>query len=128
MAADTPSYSKHYDRDLKRIDPSWEFEWDRGSGRWRVIKRAKIIGLDGKTIIHWVQEQDGSYRPIDDRALFHLRKQAFLSRNPRYAEMIARYDKEQEEKQRQQDRDDLKDSIDENRYWLRGRSVWSYGK
>lgn len=128
MAVDTPSYPKHYDNDLKRIDPDWEFDWDRKSGRWRVVKRAKLIGFGGYTIIHWVQESDGSYRPIDSRALFHLRKQTFLSRHPRYAEMLARYDEEQEEKIRQQTRNDMQDSLDENKYWLRGRSVWSYSK
>lgn len=126
MSADRPSYSSHWRRDLKRIDSSYDFRFK--NGRWQVVRYVDLPGQEqGAVILHWVQNEDGSYRPIDQRVIFHMRRQTFLSRHPGYKDRAARRDAEWTEKARQDGQRELQDRIDETKHMDKNRVYYYEG-
>jgi len=62
---------------VKQYDPALELDWDCRINRWKLYRRsAKKKAWDkrvnGRTFIVTVQNKDGSFRPVDNRLLYHL--------------------------------------------------------
>jgi len=57
---------------LKRLDPKLVIGWNQDRCRW-LIARDRELG-NGRTLIMWVEEPDGAYRPLDNRTIALLKR------------------------------------------------------
>lgn len=63
-------------KQLKRLDPDLDVVWNRFKERWIIIERGKETGR--WHIVMRVQNEDGSYRPLDNRILKDLERVRFM--------------------------------------------------
>lgn len=78
---DGPAVDQRWRDEVHAIHADWDVEWDRVHERFRIVKVGWFKNQRQKSVIHIVQEDDGSFRPIDQRTITHLRKREFELRN-----------------------------------------------
>lgn len=65
-------------KELKRIDPRLRVDWNRAKERWVIYETGYVTGRDH--IVMRVEEDDGSYRSLDQRVTKELEYIKWLSR------------------------------------------------
>ncbi|KKM18901.1 hypothetical protein LCGC14_1661020, partial [marine sediment metagenome] len=98
---------------LKQINSTLYFKWDRWHLCWNVVhKRPGAMPY----IVFPVQDEDGSYRPIDNRAFEQIRRSIWWStegikRQARAMEIKAEYARQKLDKDQKQDAKDFAKAI-----------------
>lgn len=88
-------------KELNRIDPYLFVTWNRAKERWVIYEKGYSTGRDH--IVGRVEDEDGSYRPLDQRATNQLRKVRWLW-NQGIAEFARHLEKEETALQLQQEK------------------------
>lgn len=77
---DRPHLDQRWQREVANIDSAFVIRWDRNRGRWKVCTQDVFHGVTNLITIHWVQEEDGTFKPFDMRTIRHLREQTWKTR------------------------------------------------
>lgn len=57
---------------LERVDPLLKAEWDNRRSRWKILRTNPVRPQLPPDLILLVREQDGSFRPLDNRTIDKL--------------------------------------------------------
>jgi len=113
-----PSYSPHWDREVANIDETFRIKWDKRRERFLVVSVGTFKGRRSERNIHWVETLEHEYLPVDQRLIDHLRRSAWMSRNPRLAAMLIDQAEAKDAKVKRDRREQAVDIAKDNKNFL----------
>lgn len=76
VGQDGPTPPAHIVRRLKAVWPTIEVRWNRQLDRWELHDHHPRALTSGDTHVMTIEEEDGTYRPLDERIVHALQKLA----------------------------------------------------
>lgn len=112
--AEAPSVPSHYRETVRNLHSTWDLEWRPEMQRFALVKRGWFRGRPQAIVQSVCQEDDGSYRPLDQRFIDHIMRQTFRERNGYYEdEAMAKREEQAQEANKRATRNDLEALRDE---------------
>jgi hypothetical protein len=111
---EAPSVSQHYRDAIRNIRPDWDIQWRQELRRFAVVKVGQFKGKPQGIVQMVCQEDDGSFRQVDQRLVDYVRQQVYRERTGYYdPEQVRARDEAIPEQARHESENDLEAHRDE---------------
>lgn len=111
---EAPSVSQNYRDAIHNIRTDLDIQWRRELCRFAVVRVSKWKGKTQAMVQFVCQEDDGSFRPVDQRLVDYVRQQVYRERHGYYdADKVKSRDESIPEQARRESQNDLEAHRDE---------------
>ena len=78
---EAPSVPQHYRDAIRSLHNDWDIMWRPEVQRFAVVKRGWFKGRPQQLVLTVCQDDDGSFRPVDQRLIDYVQRRVYVERN-----------------------------------------------
>ena len=113
---EAPSVPQHVRTAIQSLHSDWDVAWQPNMQRFAVVKNGWWKGRRQSIVLHVCQDDDGQFRPPDQRLVTYMTRQVFRNRNGYFEEKeIAKRETAEAEQTKRESQSNLESHRDELR-------------